>query len=91
MLFGLNLGDYDVSRAANEASYVSADLQGSLHAFQIGNEADLFHENGLRAATWPRTPDSLPTWARWGKHRSPIRWVFAFPNATAYMTGERQG
>lgn len=52
VLFGLNLGDYDVSRATNEALYVNAGLQGSLHAFQIGNEADLFHENGLRAATY---------------------------------------
>ena len=52
VLFGLNLGNYNVSKASAEAQYVSNGLQGSLYAFQIGNEADLFHENGLRTAAY---------------------------------------
>lgn len=52
VLFGLNLGEYNVSKAVNEAGYVAGSLQGSLSAFQIGNEADLFHDNGLRASSY---------------------------------------
>lgn len=42
VLFGLNLGNNNASEAANEAAYVRNSLQGSLYAFQSGNEPDFF-------------------------------------------------
>lgn len=71
VLFGLNLGTYDVPGAVNEAQYVSGALGSSLFAFQIGNEADLFHDNGLRPSTYTyRNFDS-----EWEAYRQGIRGV----------------
>jgi hypothetical protein len=52
VLFGLDLGDSNPGLAAAEAAYVSEDLGSSLWAFQIGNEPDLFHENGIRTSSY---------------------------------------
>jgi hypothetical protein len=52
VLFGLNLADNNASAAVNEAQYVQSKLGSSLFAFQIGNEADLFYENGLEPSTY---------------------------------------
>lgn len=52
VLFGLNLGDDNPGLAAAEAVYVSEDLGSTLWAFQIGNEPDLFHENGIRTSSY---------------------------------------
>jgi hypothetical protein len=43
VLFGLNLGSYDVPSAINEALYVHNSLNGNLYAFQSGNEPDVFN------------------------------------------------
>ena len=50
-LYGLNLGKGTPEQAAAEAVFVANTLGDKLIAFQIGNEADLYHHNGLR------TPD----------------------------------
>ncbi len=55
VLFGLNLGSNNPSAAANEALYVSNSLQGSLYAFQTGNEPDLFYNNGHRTPAYTYT------------------------------------
>ncbi len=52
VLFGLNLGENNPGLAASEAVYVSGDLGSSLWAFQIGNEPDLFHDNGIRTSSY---------------------------------------
>lgn len=52
VVFGLNLGSYNTSAAADEARYVSSSLQNNLYAFQSGNEPDLFYNNGHRSATY---------------------------------------
>jgi hypothetical protein len=52
VILGLNLGHYDPQMAADEAAYASANNNGSLLAFEIGNEPDLFMRNGLRPADW---------------------------------------
>jgi hypothetical protein len=46
-IYGLNFGSGDAARARNEAKYVSGILGDRLIAFQIGNEADLYHNNPL--------------------------------------------
>jgi hypothetical protein len=69
----LNLGNYNLARAAGEAQYVSQGLGSSLYAFQIGNEADLFHDNGLRPTSY--------TYANfrqeWGSYYSAVRNVLS--------------
>jgi hypothetical protein len=44
VLFGLNLGQYNVAVAANEAQYVHNSLQNNLYALQLGNEPDVFYQ-----------------------------------------------
>ena len=62
VLFGFNMGTYDPAVAANEAKYVSFSLQGSLLAFQSGNEPDGYHSwNPKRASTYWYT-DYKPEW-----------------------------
>jgi hypothetical protein len=46
-IYGLNFGSGDVARARDEAKHVADILGDRLIAFQIGNEADLFHSNPL--------------------------------------------
>ena len=60
VLFGLNLGNNNPSAAANEAAYVRNALQGSLYAFQSGNEPDFF-ENIHRTAVY-KYPEYQHDW-----------------------------
>jgi len=46
-IYGLNFGSGDAARARDEAKYVANILGDRLIAFQIGNEADLYHNNPL--------------------------------------------
>ena len=46
-IYGLNFGSGDAARARDEAKHVADILGDRLIAFQIGNEADLFHNNPL--------------------------------------------
>ncbi len=48
VLFGLNLGTGTSRAAASEAAYAASSFQDNLIALQIGNEADLFYNNGHR-------------------------------------------
>lgn len=48
VLFGLNLGTGTARAAASEGSYAAGSFQNNLTALQIGNEADLFYNNGHR-------------------------------------------
>lgn len=51
-IYGLNFGKGTASQAAEEAAFVSQTLGDRLLAFQLGNEADLFHTNGIRPANY---------------------------------------
>lgn len=46
-IYGLNFGSGDAARARDEAKHVADILGDRLIAFQIGNEADLYHGNPL--------------------------------------------
>jgi len=61
VLYGLNLGANDPDMAAREAQYVSNSLHSNLLAFQIGNEADLYSNNGLRSRSFSYA-DFRPQW-----------------------------
>lgn len=52
LIYGLNLGKGTPEQAAEEAKAVSKAAGRQLIEFQIGNEPDLFHRNGLRARDW---------------------------------------
>jgi hypothetical protein len=75
VLFGFNLGSNNPQAAANEASYVSNGLGASLYAFQTGNEADLFAENGHRAPAYSYTDFQ----SEWDSYFAAVR--SAVPNA----------
>lgn len=47
-MYGLNFGKGTPQEAAEEAAFVSETLGDRLISFQIGNEDDLFPDNGLR-------------------------------------------
>lgn len=52
VIYGLNLGKGTPEQAAEEAAFVARTLGDRLICFQIGNESDLFHHNGLRPPTY---------------------------------------
>jgi uncharacterized protein (TIGR03437 family) len=52
VLFSLNLGQGDPATDADEADYVYGSASDVLSGFEIGNEPDLYHSNGLRPATY---------------------------------------
>jgi hypothetical protein len=51
VIFGLNMGSGHPKAAAEEAQYVQKKLAGSLYAFQLGNEPDLYYKS-LRTAAY---------------------------------------
>jgi PKD repeat protein len=62
---GVNLGSDDVTLAAQQAQYYLANMPtGSLEAIEIGNEPDLYHDNGDRATTYTFA-DYLSDFATW--------------------------
>jgi hypothetical protein len=50
LIYGLNMGTGTAEDAADEAAYVMKLLGPKLIAFQLCNEPDLFHQNGIRKA-----------------------------------------
>jgi uncharacterized protein (TIGR03437 family) len=52
VLFSLNLGHGDPATDADEADYVYGSASDVLSGFEIGNEPDLYHSNGLRPTTY---------------------------------------
>jgi uncharacterized protein (TIGR03437 family) len=52
VLFSLNLGQGDPATDADEADYVYRSASDVLSGFEVGNEPDLYHSNGLRPATY---------------------------------------
>lgn len=63
LIYGLNMGSESPGTVADEAAYVAGVMGDKLVAFQLCNEPDLFHRNGLRppgydypqfAAEWRR-------------------------------------
>jgi hypothetical protein len=52
LIWGLNLGKGSASDAAEEAACVTKYAGRRLVAFQIGNEPDLYRNNGLRPRGW---------------------------------------
>jgi hypothetical protein len=61
LIWGLNLGKGSPGDAAEEAASVGKFVGGRLVAFQIGNEPDLYHNNGLRPKNWT-FDDYLKQW-----------------------------
>jgi hypothetical protein len=61
LIYGVNLGNGAPDRAASEAQAVCEAAGDSLLAIQIGNEADLYHKNGLRPENWA-FDDYLAQW-----------------------------
>lgn len=55
VMFGLNLGSGTAATAASEAGYVYSHYNSELQCFEIGNEPDLYNENGLRPTTYNYT------------------------------------
>ena len=53
VLHGLNFGGYfNPSLASEEVDYVMGKYPANIRGFEIGNEADLYHSNGLRPANY---------------------------------------
>ena len=52
VLFGVNLGSNNPLSAANESGYLKSALGNLLYAIQIGNEPDLYYNNGHRTSSY---------------------------------------
>jgi hypothetical protein len=84
LIYGLNLGKGTPEQAAHEAKAVSKAAGRRLLEFQIGNEPDLFHRNGLRLPGWKFSD----YFAQWKEFASAVRKTvpearFAAPDVAA--------
>jgi Glycosyl hydrolase family 79 C-terminal beta domain len=62
---GVNLGSDNVQLALDQArNYVDNMPKGSLNAIEVGNEPDLYYENGLRSSSY-NFNDYLADFAKW--------------------------
>ena len=61
VIYGVNMATNSASAAAAEAAYAAKALGPSLAGFEIGNECDLYHSNGLRPKAWTYT-DFVKEW-----------------------------
>lgn len=52
VILGVNLGHFNPQMAADEAHYAVQEGGATLTAIEIGNEPDLYGENGLRPKGW---------------------------------------
>lgn len=52
VIYGINMSVNTPANCAAEAAYVAKALGSSLLGFEIGNECDLYYENGIRAANY---------------------------------------
>ena len=55
VIYGLNFATNTPSQMADEAAYAANALGANLYGFELGNEPDLYHSNGLRATTYTYT------------------------------------
>jgi PKD repeat protein len=77
---GVNLGSDDVALATQQAQYYVANMpSGSLEAIEIGNEPDLYHDNGDRPTTYTFA-DYLSDFATWRNAILPL-----LPNGVKLM------
>jgi len=75
VIYGINLATNTPAAAAAEASAVATALGGNLDGFEIGNECDLYHGNGIRPSTYTLADFE----AEWSTYASAIR--ASVPNA----------
>jgi hypothetical protein len=61
ILYSLGLGTADSASDGDQAQYVAAKGADVLYGFEIGNEPDLFHSNGLRPSNYT-VNDYLAEW-----------------------------
>ncbi|MBV9083530.1 MAG: hypothetical protein JOZ62_12700 [Acidobacteriaceae bacterium] len=66
LIYGLNLGNGSPEQAAGEAKAVNDAAGDRVIAFQIGNEPDLYHRNGLRSPEW-RFSDYYSEWKKYAQ------------------------
>jgi autotransporter-associated beta strand protein len=52
VIYGINMSSNTPANCAAEAAYVANALGSSLLGFEIGNEPDLYHSNGIRPTTY---------------------------------------
>ncbi len=52
VIYGINLAKNTLNNATAEAQYASQRLGSNLIGFEVGNEPDLYHSNGLRKAAY---------------------------------------
>ncbi|MBS1858647.1 MAG: hypothetical protein JST11_24975 [Acidobacteria bacterium] len=64
ILYSVGLGTADAASDAGQAQYVASTAADVLYGFEIGNEPDLFHSNGLRPSTY-NVNDYLAEWQRY--------------------------
>lgn len=61
VIYGINMSVNNPTNCAAEAAYVANALGSSLLGFEIGNECDLYHGNGIRSSTFTYS-DFLAEW-----------------------------
>lgn len=61
ILWGLGMGHMDAAADADQAAYVAHVANGMLEGFEIGNEPNLYHSNGMRSSSYNVT-DYFADW-----------------------------
>jgi len=89
VMYGINLSVNSPTNAAAEAAYAANALGSSLLGFEIGNECDLYYNNGLRPSNYTYT-DFLAEWRAmaaaivaavpgWAGTNGGVGWTFTGP------------
>jgi hypothetical protein len=64
VIYGLNFANNAQAQIASEAAYVATALGDRLYGFELGNEPDLYHLNGMRPAAFTYS-DFREEWDRY--------------------------
>jgi hypothetical protein len=68
VIYGINFATNTAAGMASEAAYAHSSLGSQLYGFELGNECDLYHSNGLR----PTTYTCAQFLAEWQAYRAAI-------------------
>ncbi len=97
VIYGINMSVNNPTNCAAEAAYVANALGSSLLGFEIGNECDLYHGNGIRSSSYTFS-DFVGEWQAlaagitnnvpgWAATNGGIGWTLTGPASAGNTTG----
>jgi hypothetical protein len=88
VIYAVNLAADSAPTGAAEAAYAATALGDQLAGFEIGNEVDLYHSNGIRPTTWTYA-DFVTDWQKFyaAMHAAAPKALFTGPASASNYKG----